>query len=118
MSMLDELQEMGVDIKEGLQRFMNNVSLYEKMLRTFPKMIHSTTISADFDDSECDEMIEKTHALKGVTGNLSLTPLFVSYTKIVDSLRAGKPEEARTELNQVLLIQEKIVACIEKNSDN
>ena len=42
MSMLDELQEIGVDVNEGLQRFMNNTSLYEKMLRTFPNMIHSS----------------------------------------------------------------------------
>ncbi len=117
MSMLDELQEIGVDVNEGLQRFMNNTSLYEKMLRTFPNMIHSSKISPDFDDSECDDMIEKTHALKGVTGNLSLTPLFVSYTKIVDSLRRGEPEEARVELNQLLPVQEKIVNCIEKYSN-
>lgn len=117
MSMLDELQEMGVDVDEGLQRFMNNTSLYEKMLRTFPNMIHSSKISLNFDDSECDDLIEKTHALKGVTGNLSLTPLFVSYTKIVDLLRNGKPEEARVELNQMLPVQEKVIHCIEKYSN-
>lgn len=117
MSMLDELQEIGADVNEGLQRFMNNTSLYEKMLRTFPQMIHSSKISPDFGDDECDDMIEKTHALKGVTGNLSLTPLFVSYTQIVDSLRAGKPEEARAELKKMQPIQEKIVDCIERYSN-
>lgn len=116
MGMLDELREFGVDVDEGLQRFINNSALYEKMLHTFPSMVHSSRVSVDFDANDYDEVIEKTHALKGVTGNLSLTPLFEAYTKIVDLLRAGKPEDAREELKKVLPIQEDIINCIEKNS--
>lgn len=116
MGMLDELREFGVDVDEGLQRFINNSALYEKMLRTFPNMVHSSRVSVDFDANDYDEVIDKTHALKGVTGNLSLTPLFEAYTKIVDLLRAGNPEDAREELKKVLPIQEDIINCIEKNA--
>ena len=75
-------------------------------------------MDADFDGTDYNEVIEKTHALKGVAGNLSITPLYEAYTKIVDLLRAGKPEEARPVLAQILPVQEEIVACIERHSEN
>ena len=33
MSLLDDLKGLGVDVEEGLQRFMGNAPLYERMMK-------------------------------------------------------------------------------------
>ena len=59
--------------------------------------------------------MEKAHAIKGTAGNLSITPVYAAYTTITDMLRAGKPEEARAALTEILPVQKQIIECIGKN---
>lgn len=116
MSLFEELKELGVDVDGGLKRISGNEKLYTRLLGSFAKSINTYYVGADFDANDCNEAIEKTHAIKGVSGNLSITPVYDAYTKIVDLLRAGKPEEARPLLEQIIPVQEKIVECIMKHS--
>ncbi|MCH5256401.1 MAG: hypothetical protein J1D87_03870 [Lachnospiraceae bacterium] len=118
MSLFDELRELGVDVDGGLKRISGNEKLYTKLLGSFVKAINTYNVKPDFDGTDYNEVIEKTHAIKGTSGNLSITPVYEAYTKIVDLLRAGDPEAARTLLEEVLPIQEKIVACIESHMED
>lgn len=115
MSLFDELRALGVDIDGGLKRIMGNEKLYTRLLGSFVKMAKSNEIPLDFDSADCTEAIEKAHAIKGTAGNLSLTPVYEAYSEILNLLRSGKPEEARAQLEKVLPIQEKILACIESH---
>lgn len=117
MSLFDELRDLGVDVDGGLKRINGNEKLYTRLLGSFTKTIKQHNVQADFDASDCTEAIEKTHAIKGTAGNLSITPIYESYTKIVDLLRGGKPEEARAILKEILPVQEQIVGCIEKHME-
>ena len=117
MSLLEELKTLDVDVDGGLKRIGGNEKLYIKLLGSFTKSINTYKVDADFDGNDYNDVIEKTHAIKGVSGNLSLTPVYEAYTKVVDLLRAGKPEEARTILKEVLPVQEEIIACIEKYNE-
>ena len=112
MSVLDELRTLGVNVDEGLARINKNEKLYTRLLGTFVKSMEANAVSADFDDGDLTEMIEKTHTMKGTSGNLSITPLYEAYSRIVDLLRTGKPEEARPLLEEILTVQEKILQCI------
>lgn len=115
MSLLDEMKELGVNVDEGLKRFMGNSSLYERMFGSFVKMINKSLVDPDFDANDYQEVIEKAHAIKGATGNLSITPLYEAYSEIVSLLREDKPEEAREVLKNILPVQAEIVSCIEKH---
>ena len=115
MSLFEELKDLGVNIDEAVERFMGNEGLYEKMLKKFPDMMNKASVEPNFDCSECAEVIEKTHAIKGAAGNLSLTPLYEAYTKIVDLLRGNQPEQARIILKEIQPVQTQIIACIEKH---
>lgn len=117
MALLDELKALGVNVDEGLKRINGNEKLYIKLLGSFTKSIRTYSVGCDFDAANCDEVIEKTHAIKGVSGNLSITPVYEAYTKIVELLRAGNPEEARALLEKIIPVQEQIVACIEKHME-
>lgn len=115
MNLLDELRTLGVDVDDGLKRLMGNEKLYTKLLGSFVKMMKSQAVDTEFDAADCTEAIERAHAIEGTAGNLSLTPIYESYTEILGLLRNGKPEEARELLKKVAPVQEGIVACIENH---
>ncbi len=115
MSLLEELKELGVDVDGGVKRINGNEALYTRLLGSFVKMMKANYVTPDFTDDEREEMIEKTHSVKGTSGNLSITPVYDAYTEIVNQLRAGDLDKAREVLANILPIQDKIVECIEKH---
>lgn len=115
MDFLDELKELGVDTDKALKSLGGKTSLYEKLVKKFPGMVKDYSVSPDFGDDEINDAIEKTHALKGVAGNLSITPLYSGYSEIVQLLREEKPEQAREALKNLIPVQEDIIKCIENH---
>lgn len=116
MGLLEDLKELGANIEEGLNRLGGNQALYERLLGSFMKTMETHYVEPDFDSNDYAEIIEKAHAIKGTSGNLSLTPVYEAYTEIVDLLRGGKPEEAKEVLAKILPVQEEIMQCIAKYS--
>lgn len=115
MSLFEELRALGVDIDDGLKRLNGNEKLYTRLLGTFIKTFDAGVVKPDFDANNCNEAIEKAHAIKGTAGNLSLTPIYESYSEILALLRTGKPEDAREILKKIEPVQEEIIACIRKH---
>ena len=116
MNLLDELRTLGVDVDDGLKRLMGNEKLYKRLLGSFVKMIGTQAVDPDFDESD-SVSIEKAHSIKGTAGNLSLTPIYESYSEILNLLRTDKPAEAKAVLAKVLPVQQEIISCIENNMD-
>ena len=114
MGLLDELRELGVNVDEGLGRLGGNAAFYEKMLGSFIKMMDKYAVEADFDMNDYGDVIEKAHAIKGASGNLSITPIYEAYGRITDLLRADKPAEAKALLQDVLPVQAQIMDVIHK----
>ena len=116
MDLLNELEGLGVNVKEGMERVMDDKDLYTMMLDMFVTAIDTTPIQPeDFDGGTLDDLIGKVHTLKGTTGNLSIQPLFTRYTKSLGLLREGKPAEAKAVYLELLPIQEQILECIRKH---
>ena len=114
MSMVDELKELGANVDEAMQRFMNNAALYEKMLKKLPNMMKGKQVMEAIETGNIDGVIEIAHTLKGVLGNLSITPLYEAYTDIVALLRQNDMEKAKSILENSFPVEEKVAACIEK----
>lgn len=114
MALLDELKDLKVNTDEALNRFMNNSSLYERMLLKFPPNLEKLEVLSFIEAGDVKTATENAHTLKGIAGNLSLTPLYTAYTEIVNLLRADKPDEAKAILVETLPIQAEINACIKK----
>lgn len=114
MSMLDELKALGVNIEDALQRFMNNSALYEKMLGKLVNNVKDIKVLPSIEAGDYSAACDAAHTLKGVMGNLSITPLYKSYTQIVNLLRENNPEEAKKILLETIPVQDEIIACIEK----
>lgn len=116
--MIEELKKLGLNADEGLERVMGDEALYEMMLGMFLDSVQDNPISPEeFEGEELEGLIKKAHMLKGVAGNLALTPLFKSYTETLEFLRAGQAKKARAEFERMLPLQEEILACIRRHTD-
>ncbi len=117
MALLDELKELKVNTDEAILRFMNNSSLYERMLLKLPPNIEKLEVLSYIESGDYKTATENAHTIKGMVGNLSVTPLYTAYTEIVNLLRADKPDEAKALLVETLPIQEEINSCIKNTCD-
>ena len=91
MSMMEELNALGANTKEGMDRVMGDADLYKMMLGIFVDSLQADPVrEEEFDGAGLDDLCRKVHTLKGTTGNLSLTPLFDAYMEILGLLRAGQ----------------------------
>ena len=117
MSLIEDLNALGVDTAEGLERVMGDSDLYNMMLGMFVDAIQSSAITAaDFDGANLEELTRKVHTLKGTTGNLALTPLFKAYNEALGLLRDGKAAQAKAVYERMLPVQVKILDCISRHN--
>ena len=115
MSLLEELKDLGTDVSQGMERVMGDSSLYEMMLGMFVSSVQENHVTLeDFDGGDLEDVIRRVHTLKGVTGNLAITPLFNGYTEILGLLRSGDAQTAKKQFEQVLTIQGKVLDCINR----
>lgn len=114
MTLTEEIGALGADIDDALTRFMGNTELYEKMLKKYPKVVNESPVDLYAKSGDYEAAASNAHALKGVTGNLSLTPLYKNYTKIVNLYRDGKVDEANELVDKTIEIQQKFVDVIVK----
>ena len=116
MTLIEELKGLGADVDEALDRVMGDNDLYEMLLGTFLSSLGENNVSvSDFDGSDLDGLIKRVHTLKGVTGNLGLTPLFKSYTDILGKLRDNQPKAAKAGYEQLIPVQEAFTKCIQRH---
>ena len=93
MLTIEKLTEFGIDTKEGLARCMNNETFYFKMLAMGLSNEYFETLEKFLAANKKEEAFEAAHALKGVVGNLALTPLYEPLSEITELLRAHKEAE-------------------------
>ena len=88
MITIDALKEYGANVDEGLSRCMNNEALFLKLVAIIPGEPNFDKLKESLEAGNLDAAFESAHALKGVTGNLSLTPLYDPLVEITELLRA------------------------------
>lgn len=115
MSLLEDLQLIGVDVQDGLKRFRNNEAIYTMMLVELASSLKEIQALPDFYQGDYEASLTQAHTLKGMTGNLSITPLYEGYAKAVDLFREGKAEEAGKILEQLVPIRELVITYIENS---
>ncbi len=88
---IDKLKEFGADVDEGLARCMNNEEFYLKMIDLGISDERFDTLGGILQDGNLDEAFEMSHALKGVVGNLALTPIYQPISELTELLRSKTP---------------------------
>lgn len=90
MLTLEKLDEFGVDTKEGLTRCMNNQKFYFRMISMGLSNDSFEKLGKALEENNLEEAFEAAHALKGVLGNLALTPIYKPLSEMTEMLRAKK----------------------------
>lgn len=95
MNLLEEMKELGVDTDEALDRVMGDIDTYEMLLGIFSSTVKDNPINLEeFGNTDLEPLIRKIHMFKGVTGNLSIKPLYSGYQEVLNQLRSGQTEAA------------------------
>ena len=87
MISVDSLKAWGANTEEGLQRCMNNEALYLKLINMFLEKNSFGELKEALAVNDLNKAFQASHALKGVLGNLSLTPLFDIIFEVTELLR-------------------------------
>jgi HPt (histidine-containing phosphotransfer) domain-containing protein len=66
----------GVDVKKGMALVGNNKTVYLKLLKSFASNALCSELLGAFDARDVEMAKQKAHALKGVSGNLHMDPLY------------------------------------------
>ena len=106
---INKLREYGADVDSGLARCMNNEGFYLKLVEKSVKDAAFDKLAAAIDAGDLNAAFEAAHGLKGVAGNLALSPIYDPVVEITELLRA------RTEMNYSELVS-KILAKKEELS--
>ena len=108
MLTIDALREYGANVDEGLGRCMGNEALYLKLVNTIPTEKNFETLKKSLDNNDLESAFDAAHALKGITGNLALTPLYDPIVEITELLRARKEMDYSEKLGVILESRDKL----------
>lgn len=85
----DVFTSYGGDYEPTMERMMGNQKLYIKFLDQLLADENIGKLEQALQEENLKAAFEAAHALKGVVGNLGLTPLYESTCDIVEPLRRG-----------------------------
>ena len=88
MSVIDNLKSLGADVQDGLGRCMGNEAFYLRMVGMVLADKNFDELEAAARDGDLERAFHAAHALKGVTGNVSLTPIYKEVSEVTENLRA------------------------------
>ena len=88
MLTIDNLKEFGANTEEGLARCLNNEGFYLNLVKSVQNDTNIAVLKDAIAANDLDTAFEAAHALKGVLGNLSLTPVLEPCAEITELLRA------------------------------
>lgn len=115
-----QLEENGADVEATLNRFMGNDAIYRKFLGKFPSDPNYANLGTNIESENYEEAYKCAHALKGVVGNLGLTPIYEAVSTLVEELRNKANADvdaarANEEWQQIKIVYEKFIAIINEN---
>lgn len=96
-----QLEEGGADVDITLKRFMGNEAIYMKFILKFLDDKNYDMIMDSLAKKDYAGAFAGAHSLKGVSGNLGLTPVYEASSSITELLRDKQDEEVdTTKLNE------------------
>lgn len=113
MLSIDALKALGANTEEGLTRCMGKEEFYFKLIRMGLEDHNYGQLEKALGEKDLEGAFEAAHALKGVAGNLSLTPLYEALSEITERLRAREDADYPALLNEVKTQRDAFAALCE-----
>ena len=102
MLTVEALRAYGANVDEAMKRCMNNEMFYIRLVTKALQDPSFEQLSEAVCAGDLDRGFELAHALKGVTGNLALTPLYDPICKITELLRSRTETDYTGYLSTIL----------------
>ncbi|MBS5062653.1 MAG: Hpt domain-containing protein [Hungatella hathewayi] len=90
----------GGDYDVTMSRFMGKETLYMKILGMMFQDENLKKLGTAIEENDLDAAFEAAHTLKGVAGNLGLTPFYDSVCRIVEPIRNREEREDYARMYQ------------------
>lgn len=107
-----KLTQAGVDPNEGIKRFNGKKDIYEKFLNNFPDDEHYAKMLEAIDVGDTEAAFQAAHALKGVTGTISLNELYQNLNPLVEELRNGSLDKVDELLPAIKESYDKVIEAL------
>lgn len=102
MVTLDALKEFGANVEEGIARCAGSEALYLRLVGTIFREKSFDGLQDAVQRGDYKAAFEYAHALKGVLGNLSLTPLYEPTAELTELLRPQTPGDYAGRVTEIL----------------
>ena len=113
MLTIEQLNAFGANTAEGLSRCFGNETFYLRLVAMIPAEGNFDKLQSAVEAGDLTEAFEAAHALKGVVGNLSLTPLYDKICEITELLRAKIATDYAPLLGEVMAMRDALKAMCE-----
>ena len=110
MMTVESLKAAGANVEEGLARCLNKEDFYLKMVNMGLTNQNFQLLGPALEAKDFDRAFELCHSLKGVIGNLSLTPLYDLICQLTEMLRSKTDTDYTGLYSQIMTMQEKLLA--------
>jgi HPt (histidine-containing phosphotransfer) domain-containing protein len=108
MITLEALKNIGADVETGLSRCVGKEELYLKLVNMGLGDTKFEELGTALQAGDLQKAFELCHALKGVIGNLAITPLFEALSQMTEKLRGKEAADYATMYSDMLAIRSKL----------
>ena len=112
MTVLEKLDNIGCNTKEGLERCLNKEDFYMKLLKMAVSDNKVYDLEKSLKDNDLDNAFAISHTLKGVFANLAITPLYNLFYTLTEELRKRENKDYTKEISDIISLFEKIKEII------
>ena len=110
MLTVDALHACGANTQEGLGRCMNNEAFYIRLVNMALDDASFQKLSDAVAAGDKKAGFEAAHSLKGVLGNLALTPIYAPVAEMTELLRAAADTDYQSYLDRILAARDQMIA--------
>ena len=112
---IDALTAWNCDVTGALERFLGDEELYISCLDIFANDENFKNLKSAIDQHTYDVAFDCAHTLKGVSGNLGLSPLYQSIVEIVEPLRHKDYSNLNSQYENINQLYQKFLSILKEN---
>lgn len=110
MLTIEQLNRFGANTDEGVARCAGMEALYLRLVKMIPQEKSFESLKTALEANDLDDAFTAAHTLKGVLGNLSLTPMYDICSDMTENLRQRVQMDYSSQLNELLDKKEQLAA--------
>jgi HPt (histidine-containing phosphotransfer) domain-containing protein len=114
---MEALKDFGCDIDGALARTLNDRNFLLRCISSSLEQPEFEQLGKTIQSGDAHAAFEYAHALKGVLGNVGLTPLYECTAKMVEPLRAGSMENVPDEYGRLLNLRKEVCDLLNQHAE-